>query len=92
MRPLPVRTISVVVVESERGSMKLVAILLYDTVLTFQREVSQIWSRGHISATGLYVAARYGAIVNHLAMVLILSTWRGQSLQVGPNISMPRIS
>ncbi|TBU25449.1 hypothetical protein BD311DRAFT_610465, partial [Dichomitus squalens] len=58
------------------------AVLLYHTLLSFHREVHEIWSRGHVGTTCLYLAARYGAIANRLAMILTRSTWKDRTLEV----------
>lgn len=65
-----------------------VALLLYDTFLTIHKEVCHVWVRRHIVTTVLCILARYSAIANRLAVILVRFRWRGQSLQVCQDIQL----
>ncbi len=60
----------------------LIALTLYDTLLTIDREVNKIWTRGHATTTVIYIVARYSSILNHLALLFGVTRWRGQNIQV----------
>ncbi|KAI1785967.1 hypothetical protein LXA43DRAFT_898796 [Ganoderma leucocontextum] len=68
-----------------------IALLLYDTFLTMDREVRHIWSRRHASTTAMYIVARYSAMLTHLVILLIATRWSGQNIQVGIGFSAVRV-
>ncbi|KAI0634882.1 hypothetical protein C8Q77DRAFT_1054282, partial [Trametes polyzona] len=51
------------------------ALLSYDYILTFGREVNHIWRRGFSSSALLFYAARYSAFFNIAFAVMDLSPW-----------------
>ncbi|TBU43859.1 hypothetical protein BD309DRAFT_863461 [Dichomitus squalens] len=81
MRRLQVGVVSLEVIAANKVSTASIVVLLYDSLLTLHGEVCHVWSRGHIGTTGLYITARYGAIVNRLVVILTRLMWKGQTLQ-----------
>ncbi|KAH9852381.1 hypothetical protein C2E23DRAFT_730966, partial [Lenzites betulinus] len=59
-----------------------IALLVYDTLLTASREVTLIWTGGFWGYAVLYVAVRYSALSNRLMMILERLQWPGQSAKV----------
>ncbi|KAM5543397.1 hypothetical protein V8D89_002648 [Ganoderma adspersum] len=62
----------------------LAALLIYDHLLTFDREVRYIWSRGLSGSSFLYYAIRYPSLVYVLLLVYFVGPWEGKTLQVCP--------
>lgn len=48
------------------------AILVYDTLLTFSRELDFIWKRKISVASVIFIMLRYGALASN---VMVLLTW-----------------
>ncbi|KAI0331737.1 hypothetical protein GY45DRAFT_558000 [Cubamyces sp. BRFM 1775] len=57
------------------------AVLVYDTIVTLDREVAQVWKGGSVWFAVLYCANRYCAILNRLLVVLERMQWKGQTIQ-----------
>ncbi|KAM5543477.1 hypothetical protein V8D89_002728 [Ganoderma adspersum] len=54
-------------------------LLFYDYLITFPREIRQIWSRGHVGITLLYAGTRYSALAARLILILAQTSWKGQN-------------
>ena len=51
------------------------ALLWFDCILTFQKEVQCIWQRRFTGATVVYLATRYLAVVQCILLVLLSMLW-----------------
>lgn len=58
------------------------ALLCYDHLLTFDREVRYIWPRGLCGSSILYFAIRYPSLVYISLLMYFVGPWQGKSLQV----------
>ena len=63
------------------GLLNLV-VLVYDTLVTLDREITQVWKGGSVWFAVLYCANRYCAIANRVMVILERVQWKGQTIQV----------
>ncbi|KAI9062130.1 hypothetical protein FKP32DRAFT_892512 [Trametes sanguinea] len=54
-------------------------VLVYDAVLTFDREVAQVWKGNSVWFILLYCTNRYAAILNRVMVILERIRWEGQT-------------
>ncbi|KAH9888060.1 hypothetical protein C8Q73DRAFT_712010 [Cubamyces lactineus] len=57
-------------------------VLVYDTIITLDREVAQVWKGGSVWFAVLYGANRYCSIANRVMVILERIQWKGQTIQV----------
>lgn len=65
----------------------LIALFIYDYILSFSLEVKCIWQRRFSKVTALYVLNRYAVMSNRIVLLIELKSWRGVDVKHADHVS-----